>query len=200
MFCPSCGIEERQPSRFCRACGTDLRLVRASLERPDSITTSAVTAREEIGRAVAAQVQSIQDADDLTEVVRNVLPEVEKFLESPAERRLRAIRSGLMLGAVGAGLLTGCVILPIANHLVWTGAFVLLFLGLSNVIGGLFFTQPKGMSLYPANLLSGNEPLDAMASGVPHALPSVTEETTDRLEPAAVAPLRASHAGRKDTH
>ena len=53
MFCPSCGSEERQASQFCRACGTDLRAVHMGLERPDSITASAESAREEIGRAVA---------------------------------------------------------------------------------------------------------------------------------------------------
>src|SRR5205814_5851001 len=42
MFCPNCGSEERQVSQFCRACGTDLRLVRVSLEKPDAITASAV--------------------------------------------------------------------------------------------------------------------------------------------------------------
>ena len=45
MFCPSCGSEERQASQYCRACGTDLRPVRVSLERPDSVTASAVSAR-----------------------------------------------------------------------------------------------------------------------------------------------------------
>jgi len=38
MYCPSCGSEERQLSQFCRACGTDLRVVRNTLERPDAIT------------------------------------------------------------------------------------------------------------------------------------------------------------------
>ena len=36
MYCPSCGSEERQLSQFCRACGTDLRIVRNSLESPDA--------------------------------------------------------------------------------------------------------------------------------------------------------------------
>ena len=53
MYCPSCGSEERQLSQFCRACGTDLRIVRNSLENPDAITQSAVSAREHIGMAVA---------------------------------------------------------------------------------------------------------------------------------------------------
>ena len=52
MYCPSCGSEERQLSQFCRACSTDLRVVRTSLEKPDAITASAVSTREQIGLAV----------------------------------------------------------------------------------------------------------------------------------------------------
>ena len=82
MFCPGCGSEERQASQYCRACGTDLRPVRLSLERPDSITASAVTAREEIGRAMAEQIRRVQDTRDLKRVAEDVLPQIEKFLES----------------------------------------------------------------------------------------------------------------------
>src|SRR2546422_7564102 len=39
MFCPSCGSEERQVSQFCRVCGTDMRAVRVSLEKPDRKST-----------------------------------------------------------------------------------------------------------------------------------------------------------------
>jgi hypothetical protein len=73
MFCPSCGSEERQATQFCRACGTDLRTVRASLERPDSITASAVSAREEIGRAVAQKIREIEDPRYLRRITERVL-------------------------------------------------------------------------------------------------------------------------------
>ena len=36
--------------------------MRVSLERPDSITASAVSAREEIGRAVAQKIREVEDA------------------------------------------------------------------------------------------------------------------------------------------
>ncbi|HEX6190244.1 MAG TPA: hypothetical protein VFZ40_19475, partial [Pyrinomonadaceae bacterium] len=65
MYCPGCGSEERQTSQFCRACGVDMRAVRLSLERPDSITASAVSARDEIGRAVADRIRSVADAGEL---------------------------------------------------------------------------------------------------------------------------------------
>ena len=103
MFCPSCGSEERQATQFCRACGLDLRAVRMSIERPDSITASAVSAREEIGRAVADQIRRVEDAHDLKRVAEDVLPQIEKFLESPEEKRLRRVRTGVVTAAAGLG-------------------------------------------------------------------------------------------------
>src|SRR5215467_12269540 len=103
MFCPSCGSEERQASQYCRACGTDLRVVRVSLERPDSITASAVSARDEIGRAVAQKIREVQDARELKKVAEDVLPQIEKFLESPEEKKLRRVRSGVIVAASGLG-------------------------------------------------------------------------------------------------
>ncbi|HEX7530127.1 MAG TPA: hypothetical protein VF333_03205, partial [Pyrinomonadaceae bacterium] len=69
-------------SQYCRACGTDLRPVRTTLERPDSITAVAVSAREEIGRAVADKIREVEDSRDLKRVAEDVLPQIEKFLES----------------------------------------------------------------------------------------------------------------------
>src|SRR6266704_2400243 len=103
MFCPSCGSNE-QMSQYCRACGTDLRPVRLSLERPDSITASAVSAREEIGRAVAQKIREVEDARELKKVAEDVLPEIEKFLESPEERRLRRMRAGIVVSSIGVGV------------------------------------------------------------------------------------------------
>ena len=103
MFCPSCGSEERQASQYCRACGTDLRPVRVSIERPDSITASAVSAREEIGRAVAEKIREVEDSRDLKRVAEDVLPQIEKFLESYEEKRLRRVRAGVVVAASGFG-------------------------------------------------------------------------------------------------
>src|SRR6266567_7640794 len=103
MYCPTCGSEERQMSQYCRACGTDLRPVRVSLERPDSITASAVSAREDIGRAIAQKIRELKDAHDLKRVAEDVLPEIEKFLESPEEKRLRRVRAGVITAAFGLG-------------------------------------------------------------------------------------------------
>src|SRR5260370_32241829 len=103
MYCPGCGSEERQKNQYCRACGTDLRRVRFSLEAPDSITASAVSAREEIGRAVAEKIREVEDSRDLKRVAEDVLPQIEKFLESYEEKRLRRVRAGVVVEASGFG-------------------------------------------------------------------------------------------------
>ena len=102
MFCPSCGSNE-QMSQYCRACGSDLRPVRTTLERPDSITAVAVSAREEIGRAVADKIREVEDSRDLKRVAEDVLPQIEKFLESYEEKRLRRVRAGVIVAASGFG-------------------------------------------------------------------------------------------------
>src|ERR1041385_370560 len=117
MFCPGCGSEERQASQFCRACGTDLRAVRMSIESPDSITASAITAREEIGRAFADKIREVDDARDLERVAEDVLPQIEKFLESHEEKRLRRMRAGMIVSSIGLGatvalLLMSSIALP----------------------------------------------------------------------------------------
>src|SRR5437773_8138577 len=114
MFCPSCGSEERQASQYCRACGTDLRPVRMSLEQPDSITASAVSARDEIGRAVAARIREVEDAHELKKVAEDVLPQIEKFLESPDEKRLRRMRVGTIISMIGLGATIGMLIMSFA--------------------------------------------------------------------------------------
>lgn len=154
MYCPSCGSEERQMSQYCRACGTDLRPVRVSLERPDSITASAVTAREEIGRAVADKIREVEGSRDLKRIAEDVLPPLEKFLESPDEKRLRRLRGGVITAASGLGvallaLLVGSVIgetkdpdaVPMLAFFGGLG-IVTFLIGLGLVLNGLVFTKP----------------------------------------------------------
>src|SRR5256712_11404660 len=116
MYCPTCGSEERQMNQYCRACGTDLRSVRVSLERPDSITASAATAREDIGRAVAEKIREVEDADELKRVAEDVLPQIEKFLESPEERRLRRMRAGVIAASSGLGAAISAMVLLTFMH------------------------------------------------------------------------------------
>ncbi len=158
MYCPGCGSEERQMSQYCRACGTDLRVVRAGLERPDSVTTSAVTAREEIGRVFAEKIREVEDSRDLKRIAEDVLPQIEKFLESPAEKRLRRMRAGVITAASGLGatLLAGLLLAVIRNPqdpdaipllIFFAGLGVVAFtIGLGLVLNGLWLTRlPQGL-------------------------------------------------------
>jgi hypothetical protein len=199
MFCPGCGIEERQSNQFCRACGTDLRPVRFALEAPDTITASAVSARDEIGRAVAARIRGAE-AGELSEIAEDVLPEIEKFLESPEEKRLRRIRVGTIVSSVGLGSTIAFMLAAMAmkdNEVFFIAGIgvVCFFLGLGFIVNGLLLTVPK-KSLSDKSSEGGRQleldaqqprGLDAQTNDL--ALPqpanlfsSVTENTTNHLK------------------
>ncbi len=199
MYCPTCGSEERQISQFCRACGTDLRVVRRGLERPDAITQSAVSAREEISRAVAERIRDLESADDLRRVAEDVLPQIEKFLESPEEKRLRRVRAGVVTAAVGLGASLLIFLMSTQAHdlIPFIALGVVTFLiGLGMVINGFVFTTPRKRlsdrsqdAKSQKELESGNKPgysaqqLSAPATNdllTPQS--SVTEHTTQLLK------------------
>ena len=205
MFCPGCGSEERQASQYCRACGVDMRAVRVSLERPDSITASAVSARDEIGRAVADRIRSVADASELKIVADSVLPQVERFLESPEEKRLRRVRAGTIIGASGLGagtlglIMSAVVTGPDMEAALWIGGLGLtaFTLGLGFILNGLLFTKPRKAlddrspdaqiqnlldAAYqpPASISDARAPTTSNLKKV--AGPSVTEHTTLNLK------------------
>lgn len=193
MFCPSCGLEDKQSNQFCRACGADLRSVRTMLERPDNITVSAASARDEIGRAFAAKIREINSASELRKVADNVLPEIEKFLESPVEKRLRRIRAGVIMSAIGIGAAVTFFLLLMngANTLFMIGAGLITFLiGLGIVINGLLFTiPPKSVADNSLSARSQRE-LDVanletdelLLPETNNTFSSVTEHTTQHLK------------------
>jgi hypothetical protein len=196
MYCPTCGSEERQLSQYCRVCGTDLRGVRTSLERPDAITASAVTAREQISRAMADKIREMQP-DDLKRVAEDVLPQIEKFLESPEEKRLRRVRAGVVTAAIGVGATLLIFLLSLGSHdlIPFMALGVITFLiGLGMIINGLAFTVPKKkLATTDEAAQSPNELETKLPNAAPLPLPSpttnelltarpsVTEHTTHQL-------------------
>ena len=185
MFCPSCGSDERQGSQYCRACGTDLRPVRLSLERPDSITASAATAREEIGRAVAQQIRQVEDTRDLKRVAEDVLPKIEKFLESPEEKRLRRMRAGTIISTIGLGATVGMLMISLVSQgddrqffmMTSSLGIICFFIGLGFLLNAFFFTRPvKGVSDRSADAQAQNL-LDANY----HAPSQLRGQTTSNL-------------------
>jgi hypothetical protein len=152
MFCPGCGSEDHQASQFCRACGMDLRVLRVGIERPDAVTASAVSAREEIGRAVAERIREMEDPRYLRRFARLVLPKIEKFLESPEEKRLRRLRSGMITGLIGLAVAIPAI--PIVANIHDTDAQIFLMYiivagavtfatGLGLLLNGLLFSKPR---------------------------------------------------------
>lgn len=199
MFCPSCGMEEKQANQFCRACGTDLRSVRMAVESPDTITASAATARDEIGRAVAFKIREAQSAAELAVVAENVLPEIEKFLESPAERRLRRMRVGTLISSIGLGAAIAFSIIAMFikedEMLIIAGlGVVAFFIGLSFVLNGLLLTVPKKSVSDKSSAADRQRELDAHLNALDaetnelvlpasnQVFSSVTEQTTQHLK------------------
>lgn len=208
MYCPTCGSEERQLSQYCRACGTDLRVVRQSLEQPDTITASAVSARERISQVMAEKIGQMESAHDLKKVAEDVLPQIEKFLESPEEKRLRRVRAGVITGLAGLGAALVIFLASLEAHdlipFIALG-LIAFFVGLGIVINGLVFTVPRktladrssearsqkqlelGMqSASSVNQLSPfAQPTNDLADSTDRIISrqSVTEHTTHQLKP-----------------
>jgi len=197
MFCPSCGSNE-QMSQYCRACGTDLRPVRTTLERPDSITAVAVSAREEIGRAVADKIREVEDSYDLKRVAEDVLPQIEKFLESYEEKRLRRIRAGVIVAACGFGTGMLGLIMSLVLHggdvetaLMVVGLGAIAFaIGFGLLLNGLLFTRPRqglednSSDARSQNLLDAGYTAPQLRSSA-EAPPSFRSQTTSNLAPAS---------------
>ena len=187
MYCPSCGSEERQLSQFCRACGTDLRIVRTSLERPDEITASAITAREQISKAFADRIRELDSGKELKHVAEDVLPQMEKFLESPEERRLRRIRAGVITASVGLGatIVNFLMAMEKSDFLPFVGAgFIMFLIGLGVVLNGLFFSVPR-------KKLPGSEKdaleQELLDSTLPYQAPQLRTKTNELSAPEKAA-------------
>jgi len=209
MYCPSCGSEERQLSQFCRACGTDLRIVRNSLENPDAVTQSAISAREHIGMAVADKIRQMSSAKDLERVAEDVLPHFEKFLESPEEKRLRRIRAGIITAAIGLGASIILLLMAFDKYDLFpfiTPALITFLVGIGVIVNGLLFTVPRktlpgdaydalSQKVLDSSANVNRIPYEAPAAATlpaaanltnelapaPRSQPSITEHTTHHL-------------------
>jgi hypothetical protein len=191
MFCPSCGLEERNTNQFCRACGANLTIVRSALESPDSITASAVSARNEISRAFAQRICET-DAYELKKVAEDVLPQLEKFLESPEERSLRWVRTGSTVSFIGLGVTIAFMLAGIfmKNDMFFMSALglVTFFIGLSFIVNGKFHTipqknladnSPDGKRQLELDKATTNELISPQPANL---FSSVTETTTRNLQ------------------
>ena len=182
--------------------------MRRGLERPDTITASAVSAREQISQVMAEKIRELDSARDLKQVAEDVLPQIEKFLESPEEKRLRRVRAGVVTAAIGLGGAVLIFLLSLQSHdlipFISLG-LVTFLIGLGLVINGLAFTIPRktladrsdearaqrelesGMqNAFPPNQLSASsQTTNDLPSSADQLVsrPSVTEHTTHQLRP-----------------
>ena len=199
MYCPSCGSEDRNLSQFCRSCGTDLRPAKPAAEQVDPLTASAISAREQVSLAVADKIRQMESAREMRRVAEDVLPALDKFLRTPEERRLRRIRIGVIVSGIGLASLVSAFLAALGDSdflpmLVPT--FIIMMVGLSVVINGVFFTLPRkkltdgAAAKIPAKLRGVSAPeyqqplVNSTTNdlGLPSPVPSVTDHTTHHLK------------------
>jgi hypothetical protein len=130
----------------------DLRVLRMGIERPDAVTASAVSAREEIGRAVAERLREMEDPKNMQRFAHHVLPKIEKFLESPEEKRLRRLRSGMITALIGLAVAIPAIPILANTHdqdaeiflmYVIIAGTVTFATGLGFLLNGLLFSKPR---------------------------------------------------------
>jgi hypothetical protein len=157
-----------------------------TLERPDAITESAVSARDHIGRAIADKIRMTESASELKKVAEEVLPEIERFLESPAERRLRRLRAGMIMAFIGLGGTLGGIVASLIDEgfivLVIPG-LIMLFIGLAVMLNGLMFTLPRKRVMDHADEALAQKTLDSALKAGIHATGLVPEAPANALNP-----------------
>ena len=94
-------------------------------------------------------MKKLEEADDFKQVVEDVLPQVEKFLESPEERRLRRIRAGVITALSGLAPAVLLILLraPIdekdISGILALAGIAAFMVGIALVVNGLLFSLPK---------------------------------------------------------
>ena len=151
----------------------------------------------------------MEDAHTMERFAHSVLPKVEKFLESPEEKRLRRLRAGTITALVGLAVgIPSLLFFLVDEHgphklLGWLSVLALITFatGLALLINGLLFSQPRTesadrlSSVLAEDLLDGGSsvrpsvgsrteaPLRApTTSNLVHPPGSVTEHTTLHLK------------------
>ncbi len=181
--------------QYCRACGTDLRAIRIGLEPPDDITAAA-KARDHISRAIADKIREAGSSDDLKKIAEDVLPEIEKFLESPNEKRLRRVRTGVIFAAIGLGGGLISFLLALENNEflpVLLPCVVMFFIGLGIILNGVFFTRPRSETANQMDSALAQRELDLRRDQPESLNPQpISEPRTHELDEREKVPLRTS--------
>jgi hypothetical protein len=168
-------------------------VVRTVLEKQDANLAPGISARDEIGRAIADKIRELKSAKELSKVVEEVLPGVTEFLESPEEKRLRRIRIGTIIASIGLGAVLAFGIIGVAtkeeDHFFLAGlGLTTLLIGLGFVFNGLLFTIPKKRGLDKKSESLMQTARESLADPVSNAAvvermfpASINEHTTHQL-------------------
>ena len=164
-----------------------MRVVRRGLERPDTITASAVSAREQISQAMAEKIREMEGSRELKQVAEDVLPQITKFLESPEEKRLRRVRAGVVTAAIGLGAALLIFLLSLGSHdlIPFIALGVITFLiGIGLVINGLAFTIPRQTLADRSDDARAQRELETMVGGYAATQLSASAQPTNDLPSA----------------
>jgi hypothetical protein len=150
-----------------------------------------MSAREEIGRAMADKIREFESSKDLKRIAEDVLPELEKFLESPAEKRLRRIRSGVMVACIGLAASIGMFLIALVsknsdNIMLVSAGLVTTFVGIALIANGYLHTIPKDKKeaaedKFSMPSIGGTTSELKLSGGDPQRPFSITEGTTTHL-------------------
>ena len=128
----------------------------------------------------------MSSAKDLKKVAEDVLPEFEKFLESPEERRLRRVRAGVITASIGLGATIVTILMALARPLDFPlviAPIVTFFIGLGLIINGLLFTVPRKQLPGDANDALSQQVLDSGVNRIPYEAPVATNELSPGVRP-----------------
>lgn len=191
MFCPQCGSTQPDELNFCKACGSNLSLVRTALEKP--------AAAEEFDwkRTWVAEAMMTQAEKDRR---RGMTPEMKRRREIKAG--IITASSGVALSVVLAAIMDGIIIgggVPAAAVAIlsrlWIVGLIPILVGLALIVNGVFIS-PRG-SKTTENTVPSTDPAPAefappaetnQLSGGPY---SVIDETTRYLnEPVPIERIK----------
>src|SRR5436189_4536438 len=188
MFCPQCGIDSAEGQHYCRACGTNLKVVGRAVTLGDAISkTDGVPAKlkeimsnpkiahvtEEVSRAM--EKMSAEITQSSAEQRRGRLRPRRKE-KSPEERRERHLTKGAIKFFTGGGL---TIFLYVLFHHLW------LKVSFQTQQDVPFMIEPLVRSLWAFGFIP-------MLSGVGHIIAglSIKVRPQKQIESADESPLR----------
>jgi hypothetical protein len=143
---------------------------------------------------IAAKIRESRSAEELAVVAEDVLPEIEKFLESPEEKRLRRMRTGMIMSSIGLGTAIGISLVSMLmkdSDVIFLAALgvVAFFIGLGFILNGVFLTVPRKRVPDKSSDADRQRELDGAVPTKDLVLPeptnifsSVTDHTTQHLK------------------